>query len=89
VRHAVGLLTPGMVLASDAERFKGAIQAAVPSDVELIFTRGGLAGRRCTSFEDLLDTPASEDVDVAHDAIGPHTIAKFLFTRVRRSCRRP
>ncbi|OGB08314.1 MAG: feruloyl-CoA synthase [Burkholderiales bacterium RIFCSPHIGHO2_12_FULL_61_11] len=80
VRHAVSLLTPGLVFASDAARYAGAIQAAVPADVELVFTRGGIPGRNCTSFDAMLQTGPTDQVDQEHEAVRPETIAKFLFT---------
>jgi len=80
IRHAVQLLTPGLVFASDAAPFARAIEAAVPADVELVFTTGAIDGRRATPLAALLRTKPTEAVDRAHDSVGPDTIAKFLFT---------
>jgi len=80
VRHAVALLTPGLVFAADAARYARAIEAAVPADVGLVFAQGEIAGRASTRFDSLLQTEATAAVDAAHASIGPETILKFLFT---------
>ena len=80
LRHALDLLTPGLVFAADAARYGRAIEACVAPDIELLFTHGSLAGRSCGAFHELLATEAGPEVDLAHRAIGPDTIVKFLFT---------
>ncbi|MBK5089960.1 feruloyl-CoA synthase [Burkholderia sp. R-69927] len=83
LRHALGLLTPGLVFVSDANAFAAAIDTVVPRDVEVVsvMSAGASAGtqRIITSFDSLVRTqPAT--VDAAQQAVGPDTIAKFLFT---------
>ncbi len=80
LRHAIALLTPGLVFASSAQAYARAIDAAVPPEVPVVLTEGTIAGRRCLSFAELSDTAAGSAVDAAHAAVGPDTIAKFLFT---------
>lgn len=80
LRHIVALLTPGLVYASDASRYGQAIAAAVPPDVEVAVGAGTLDTHRCTAFRTLADTTPTAMVDAAHAAVGPDTIAKFLFT---------
>ncbi len=80
LRHIVGLLTPGLVFASNASVYGKAIAAAVPRDVEVVLTSGALEGRASRPFASLLQTEPTAQVDAAHDAVGPDTIAKFLFT---------
>jgi len=84
LRHIFNTLTPGLVFASDAARFGRAIAAVVPVDVEVVLHREtaspDLAGRAITTFQGLLDTPATPAVDAAMAATGPDTITKFLFT---------
>jgi feruloyl-CoA synthase len=80
VRHAVALLTPGLVFASDASRYARAIEAAIPVGVGLVFTRGAISGRASTTFDAFAQTETTPEVDAAHEAIGPDTILKFLFT---------
>ena len=80
LRHIVSVLTPGLVFASSAQGYARAIAATVAPDVPVVLTQGSIAGRPCLAFEELLATDPSADVDAAHDAVGPDTIAKFLFT---------
>jgi feruloyl-CoA synthase len=74
------LLTPGLVFAADGALFAEALLANVPADVEIAVAHGAVADRRATRLADLLATPEHADLDRAHDAIGPDTIAKFLLT---------
>ncbi|AJY05018.1 feruloyl-CoA synthase [Burkholderia sp. SIMBA_043] len=79
LRHALALLTPGLVFASDGAAFRAALDAAVPSDVERVVVTAPDGMDGVTRFSALLDTrPAG--VDAAHDAVTGDTIAKFLFT---------
>jgi feruloyl-CoA synthase len=71
LKHVIGLLTPGLVYASDGARFAKAVAAAVPAGTEVVF------GDR---FDLLESAPAGAAVDIAHAAVGPGTIAKFLLT---------
>ncbi|MBT2322840.1 feruloyl-CoA synthase [Variovorax paradoxus] len=80
LRHVVDTLTPGLVFASDAQRFGRAIAAVVPPEVEVVLQQGELAGRAVTAFDRLLATPATAAVDAAMAATGADTITKFLFT---------
>jgi len=87
VRHAVQLLTPGLVFADSGAAFARAVQLAVPMDTEVVLAGGALSDRAHTTFEQLEDaagtanSPASRArVSRAHDAVDGDTIAKFLFT---------
>jgi feruloyl-CoA synthase len=71
LKHVIGLLTPGLVYATDAARFGKAVAAAVPAGTEV------LTGSEFISLE---ETKVSSRVDEAHAAVGPDTIAKFLLT---------
>jgi feruloyl-CoA synthase len=67
LRHAVQLMTPGLVFAAD-RTYEKAIAAAVPAQTEVLY-----------SLEKLL--AADDDtVDAAHAAIRPDSICKFLLT---------
>jgi feruloyl-CoA synthase len=80
LRAIINLLTPGLVFACDGTQFAKAIDAVVPNDVEIVVTRNAPAGRRAATFADLYKPDPTPQVDAAHDAVGPDTIAKFLFT---------
>ncbi len=80
LRHILDVLTPGMVFAADGEAFAKAIEAVVPASTPVVLTRGQIAGRPTLAFDELLATVATAQVDAAHSAVGPDTIAKFLFT---------
>jgi len=80
LRHIFAKLTPGLVFAANARQFARAIEAVVPSSVEIVLAEGDLADRAYTDFASLLATSATPAVDVAHAALGPDSIAKYLFT---------
>jgi feruloyl-CoA synthase len=80
LKHILGVLTPGLVFASSASAFGKAITATVPADVTVVLTTGSIEGRKTLSFDDLLATVPTAQVDAAHAQVGPDTIAKFLFT---------
>ena len=69
LKHAMRLLTPGLVFAAPGPAFDRSIQSAVPPDVEVL--RG---------LESLLATPPTDAVERAHDGIDPDSIAKILLT---------
>lgn len=79
VRHAVALLTPGLVYAEDAAAFERAVAQAVPAATEVVVSSGRFSSRAHTAFADLVAS-ASAEVDQAHQAVTADTIAKFLFT---------
>src|SRR5438552_2314723 len=69
LKHAMGLLTPGLVFAAKGPGYDRSIDATVPKDIEVV-----------RSADALLAAAATEAVDRAHDAIAPETIAKILLT---------
>ena len=79
LRTIVGLLTPGLVFANDGAVFARAVDAVLATDVELVVARHPAPKRTCTLFPELRSEP-SQTVDIAREAVGPETIAKFLFT---------
>jgi feruloyl-CoA synthase len=80
LKHIAGLLTPGMIYASDGARFAPAIEATFAADIPLIVRSNPQAGRPVRLFDDLLKTPVTPSVAAAHDAITADTVAKVLFT---------
>ena len=87
LRHILGVVTPGLVFASD-DRFAKAIAAVLPADVPVVLTEGAaeaavdgpLAGRRVLGVNSLLAAEPGPALAAAHAAVGPDSIAKFLFT---------
>jgi feruloyl-CoA synthase len=79
VKHAVTLLTPGLVYAEDAIAFDRAVTLAVPAETEVVALKGTFSSHAHTPFEDLVGE-AGADVERAHRAVTSDTIAKFLFT---------
>lgn len=79
VKHAVTLLTPGLVYAEDATAFERAVAQAVPEGTEVAALKGRFTSRAHTPFESLIGE-ASAEVERAHRAVSADTIAKFLFT---------
>ncbi len=80
LRHILNLLTPGLVFASSASAYANAINAVVPAGTPVVLTSGHIEGRATLSFDQLLATAPTAQVDAAHARVGPDTIAKFLFT---------
>jgi feruloyl-CoA synthase len=80
LRHIFAKLTPGLVFAANARLFGRAIDAVVPRAIEVTLGEGRLPDRGHTDFASLSATPATPAVDAAHRALGPDSIAKYLFT---------
>ena len=80
LRHIVGLTTPGLVFASDGDAFGRAFEAAIGPDGEIVVRRNPVKTRPTTLLSELLATAADPAIDAAHEAIGPDTVAKILFT---------
>ncbi|HXW63230.1 MAG TPA: feruloyl-CoA synthase [Candidatus Acidoferrales bacterium] len=80
LRHVMKILTPGMVFASNGDRYRRAIEATVDPGMEVVFREQTIPGRRVTSFDALAATRPTSAVDQAHAAIRPDDIAKFLFS---------
>jgi feruloyl-CoA synthase len=80
LRHIVGLLEPGMVYVNDGAKFATAIDAAIDPATPLTVRKNPPAGRATRLFDDLAETAPTDAVAAANAAIGPDTIAKFLFT---------
>ncbi|AYM62212.1 AMP-binding protein [Agrobacterium fabrum] len=76
-----GQITPGMVFAEDATPFRRALGEVFDDGTPLVGLRNLPEDRSNTfHFETLLETEPTEAVDRAFDAVGPDTVAKFLFT---------
>jgi len=74
------LLSPGLVYVGDEAPFAPTLAALGEFRFELVSSRPLSAGSRALPFGALLETTAGADVDAAYAAVGPDTVAKFLFT---------
>jgi feruloyl-CoA synthase len=83
LRHVLNTLTPGMVYASDWDRYGKAIGATVSGDTVVVVnqpTQGATFAGAVWAFDELLQTTVTPRVAAAIHATGPDTIVKFLFT---------
>jgi feruloyl-CoA synthase len=80
LKYIFDLLTPGLVFAADGRLYQKAIEAVVPDQLEVVLARNPLTGRPTTSFDALAAERSETAATAAHAAVGPDTIAKFLFT---------
>lgn len=77
LRGIIDLLTPGLVFAEDGAPYARALASLAPEMPQLVCT-SPVPGAEL--FDDLLTTEAVPTLDRAHAAVGPETIAKFMFT---------
>ncbi|MCX8224464.1 MAG: feruloyl-CoA synthase [Sulfitobacter sp.] len=75
--YVAKLVSPGMVYASDAAQYAGALGLESLSGAEKLSSSPGATG--ATDFRSLL-TPSEADVDAAFAQITPDTLAKILMT---------
>ncbi|VVP25890.1 2-succinylbenzoate--CoA ligase [Pseudomonas fluorescens] len=80
LRHVCDLLQPGLIFVSDAAAYQRAIDVVLPAETPLVAVLGQVPGRRQVTFASLLERPGGAEADVAFNATGPDSIAKFLFT---------
>ena len=80
LRDIAGQLTPGALFADRAEVFAPAIGDVFDRSIPLIAGQGGMTDRTTLRFEDICTADPGLAVDAAYRALGPDTVAKFLFT---------
>ena len=80
VKAIAALLKPGLVYAADGAKFSGVLDDVDFGGAEIIVGANPPARLKSTAFDDLLRCEAGAEVDKAFAAVGPDTIAKFLFT---------
>jgi feruloyl-CoA synthase len=80
LKHVISLLTPGLIFVQDLKKYEKALHA-VANGVEVISPLNTpKEDFKFTHFEELLQTPVTDDVEIAFNAIQTDTIAKILFT---------
>jgi feruloyl-CoA synthase len=80
LKRIIALLTPGLVYAEDGALYSAAIAAAVPESVEILTCGSEPLGRSASDLGELLSTRETPALEAAQRAVGPETIAKFMFT---------
>ena len=80
LKAIIEVLAPGLVFAANGAAFARAIAAAVPSSVEVVVTDNPPPGRATTPFTQLMNSPATPDVETAHARVKRDGPAKILFT---------
>ena len=79
LKSMIGLLDPGAIYVSSTKPFAAALAAIKPLHTAVIVT-GEADGDDAVSFRSIAATSESDAVAKAFAAVGPDTIAKFLFT---------
>ncbi len=80
LKHIAALLEPGLIYATTAAPVARAINSVFPVGTELVVAARSDIDRPQTLLTDLIATPVDDAIEAAHAAVGPDTIAKFLFT---------
>ena len=75
-------VTPGLVFADDGAALQTAVDTAFGGDIPFVSLRNAAKDRpgKTFFFNELLASEPTQSVDDAFDAVGPDTVAKFLFT---------
>lgn len=80
LKSMVALLDPGAIYVASLKPFAAALAAIAPVHSARIVSGEAAPGGDAISFSGIAATPESAAVASAFAAIGPNTIAKFLFT---------
>lgn len=81
LKHALAVLTPGLIYVERAGPFERAVRAVVPDDVEMVVADdSAFEHRASTPWSRFTGVAASADVERARAAQAPDDVAKFLFT---------
>ncbi|MBP1851773.1 feruloyl-CoA synthase [Rhizobium halophytocola] len=80
LREIAEQITPGLVFAADPTPFVPAIEAVFDASVPLLCEAPVALGRRVVTLDQAFGTHPGPAVEAAYDAVGPDTVAKFLFT---------
>ncbi|HEX8330520.1 MAG TPA: feruloyl-CoA synthase [Hymenobacter sp.] len=82
LRHALTLLTPGLIFAADGAAYAPALRALAGDTAVLVVNNPPAELPNVTLFADVLQWPVEnfEKVEAAFERIQPETVAKILFT---------
>lgn len=71
---------PGLIYAENGEMFARALRAVDLAGVEVVVNGVKAEGIPATQFSGLIGTTATDAVEKAFEAVGPDSVAKYLFT---------
>lgn len=71
---------PKMIYTVDADRYTEALQLPELAGLDLVTSKIDGAPRDAIRFQDLLAGKAGDELNAAHEIVGPDTLAKILFT---------
>ncbi len=80
IAHIRDLVEPALVYAEDGALYSPALKVAAASGAAIVVGANPPDGGPATLFSDLLATEPTEAVETAFNAVGPDTVAKYLFT---------
>ena len=80
LRDVTAQLNPGAIFVDDAAPFARAIGEVFAPELPVIAVAGQMDGRETIAFDSLAAGHPSASMEAAHAAVGPDTVAKFLFT---------
>jgi len=80
LRHITATLTPGLVFVAEGAAYAKALSACIAPEVPVVSAGAPVPGRETLSLAALREVQPGPEADAAHAAVGPDTIAKFLFT---------
>jgi feruloyl-CoA synthase len=80
LKAIIELLDPGVIYVSDIAAFAPALDAIKPLHRALVVASNTRGGDSVFPFENMIETPLSDDVIWAFAQVGPDTISKILFT---------
>ncbi len=80
LKHALDLLQPSILLISQGSAYEKALQAVDHQAIIVYIEQEPAGDFEKIAFENITQTIATKQVDLAHQAIQPNTLAKILFT---------
>jgi len=80
IAHIRDLVEPALVYAEDGQLYGQALRAAAATGAEIVVGTNSPDDVPATQFSDMLATEPTDAVETAFNAVGPDTVAKYLFT---------
>ena len=80
LKYIFELVDPGLIYVENGQMFERALGALDLDGVEIVFSRAPPGGSATTPLDALVSTVPGDQQARAFEALGPDTIAKYLFT---------